>query len=183
VTDASHEPVIVTERLELWRPRAGDIEPMFAIASDPATGRHLAAHRGFADHFERFCRNAGSWLLYGYGAFMVRRRGAAELIGNCGIFRTWRGLGEDFDGSAEAGWVLRADCTGQGLASEAMQAVFEWFEATHGKQRVVCMTAPDNTASLALAAKLGFTPIRDAVLPDGDPVTLLERLPAAAIRS
>jgi RimJ/RimL family protein N-acetyltransferase len=176
VTNLPHEPVIVTERLELWQPRAEDIEPMFAIASDPATGRHLAAHRGFADHFERFCRNAGSWLLYGYGAFMIRRRGEAELVGNCGIFRTWRGLGEDFDGAAEAGWVLRADCTGQGLAGEAMRAVLAWFEATHGQQRIVCMTAPDNTASLALAAKLGFTPIRDAVMPGGDAVRLLEQL-------
>ena len=61
-------PAFVTERLELWRPTAADIEPMFAIASHPETARHLAAHRGFADHFERFCRNAGSWLLYGYGA-------------------------------------------------------------------------------------------------------------------
>ncbi len=167
--------MLLTERLELRRPTAADLEPMFAIVSNPDTGRHLGTRAGFADHFERFCRNAGSWLLFGYGSFIVRWRGEEAPIGNCGIFRTFRGLGEDFDGFAEAGWILHADCTGKGIAGEAMLAAFEWFEAEHGRQRVVCMIAPGNAASFALAAKLGFAPIRDAVLADGDVVTLLER--------
>ena len=171
------DPVLLTGRLELRRPTAADLEPMFAIASNPETARHLGAHRGFADHFERFCRNAGSWLLYGYGAFILRRRGEEQQIGNCGIFRTFRGMGEDFDGFPEAGWILRADCAGQGLAGEAMRAVLEWFEATHGAQRIVCMTAPDNAASLKLAGKLGFVVMRPAALPGGEPVLLLERRP------
>jgi len=169
------DPVLLTERLELRRPTADDLEPMFAIASSPETARHLGAHRGFADHFERFCRNAGSWLLFGYGAFILRRRGEDAPIGNCGIFRTFRGVGEDFDGQPEAGWILRSDCTGQGLAGEAMAAAFEWFDRAHGAQRVVCMIAQENTPSLALAAKLGFVPMREAILPEGEAVTLLER--------
>jgi RimJ/RimL family protein N-acetyltransferase len=169
--------VLLTERLELRRPTAADLEPMFAIASNPETAQHLGAHRGFSDHFERFCRNAGSWLLFGYGAFILRRRGEEAPIGNCGIFRTFRGLGEDFDGQPEAGWILRADCTGQGVAGEAMAAAFEWFETTHGAQRVVCMIARQNTRSLTLAAKLGFVPMRDTTLATGETVTLLERWP------
>ena len=170
-------PAFVTERLELWRPTAADIEPMFAIASHPETARHLAAHRGFADHFERFCRNAGSWLLYGYGAFILRRRGEADPIGNCGIFRSWRGLGEDFDGFPEAGWILRADCTGQGYAGEAMRAALEWFAREHGPQRIVCMIAPDNAPSLALAERLGFSRIGEGELREGEAIVLLERQP------
>lgn len=172
------EPVIVTERLELWRPTAADLQPMFAIASHSDTSRHLGTHRGFADHFERFCRNAGSWLLYGYGAFILRRRGEAQLIGNCGIFRTWRGLGEDFDGFPEAGWILHAECTGQGYAREAMQAALAWFAAGQGAQRLVCLIAPENAPSFAIAERLGFTRIREATLEDGETVVLLERLPA-----
>lgn len=168
-------PVIVTERLELVRPERGDLWPMRAIVQDPATARFLSRADSPADHFERFSRNAGSWLLYGYGSFMLVERVTGELIGNAGVFHSFRGLGEDFDDLPEAGWILRADRVGQGLAFEAMAAVLAWFEREHGLQRIVCMTAPGNAPSIRLAAKLGFEPMREAVLPDGDAVRLFAR--------
>jgi RimJ/RimL family protein N-acetyltransferase len=168
-------PLLVTERLELWLPAKDDLGPMLAIAGEPATRRFLPSQTP-ADHFQRFCRNAGSWLLYGYGSFMLRERGGG-LIGNVGVFHSIRGLGEDFDDAPEAGWVLRADRTGQGLAREAMDAALAWFEREHGARRIVCMISPGNAPSLALAERLGFTPMREAELPDGEPVRLFERLP------
>ena len=168
-------PRLVTERLELWLPTPEDLWAMHAIVTDPATHRFLGPSELPANHFERFCRNAGSWLLYGYGSFILRERGSGELIGSTGVFHSFRGLGEDFDDTPEAGWILRADRVGQGLAHEAMAAAFAWFEREHGRQRVVCMILPGNAPSLALAAKLGFAPMRDAQLPDGEAVRLLER--------
>jgi RimJ/RimL family protein N-acetyltransferase len=109
--------------------------------------------------------------------FMVRRRGSNEVIGNCGVFHSWRGLGEDFDDTPEAGWILSHDQVGQGLGLEAMTAALGWFDREHGPRRTVCMTAPENEPSMRLAGKLGFAPMRDAVLPDGDAVRLFERLP------
>jgi RimJ/RimL family protein N-acetyltransferase len=170
-------PHLVTERLDLRVPVAADVAAMAAIVAHEETGRFLGSHRDPADHFARFSRNAGSWLLYGYGGFMVRRRGGDEVIGNCGVFHSWRGLGDDFDDTPEAGWILRHDQVGQGLGREAMSAALGWFDRAHGPRRVVCMTAPENEASTRLAAKLGFTPMRDAVLPDGDAVRLFERAP------
>jgi RimJ/RimL family protein N-acetyltransferase len=172
-------PLLVTERLELWVPEKADIWPMHAIVTDPVTGRFLGASHAPADHFLRFSRNAGSWLLYGYGSFMVRERGRAELIGNCGVFHSFRGLGEDFDDAPEAGWILDSDHAGKGLASEAMEAALAWFEREHGRQRIVAMIAPGNAASIALAGRLRFTFLRDATLPGGEAVHLFER-PAAA---
>jgi RimJ/RimL family protein N-acetyltransferase len=172
-------PVLVTERLELWVPGRDDIAPMLAIVDDPETGRFLGGEPSRADHFARFSRNAGSWLLYGYGSFMLRERGSGELIGNAGVFHSLRGLGEDFDDSPEAGWILRADRIGQGLAHEAMTAALAWFERTHGRRRIVCITAPDNAPSIRLAERLGFAALRDAALPDGGPVRLFERVPGS----
>ena len=77
----------------------------------------------------------------------------------------------------EAGWILAHDQVGKGLASEAMTAVFQWFTREHGPQRIVCMISPGNEPSLRMAAKFGFTPMRDAVLADGEPIRLFERLP------
>ena len=172
VKDAPH---LLTERLELRLPAAADFHATMAIVSHPQTARFLGAQSTTADHFVRFCRSAGSWLLYGYGAFMIRLRGSEEVIGNCGVFHTWRGLGADFDDTPEAGWILRHDQVGRGLASEAMTAVLEWFDRTHGPRRVVCMIGTENQPSIGLAGKLGFAPMRDTVLPDGDAVRLFER--------
>lgn len=171
----SDAPVLVTERLELRLPTKDDLAPMHAIITHDETRRFLGASIAMHDHFMRFSRAAGSWLLYGYGAFMIRERGSGELLGNCGVFHTWRGLGPDFDDAPEAGWILRHDKVGQGLAREAMTAALAWFEREHGARRIVCMIAAGNTPSMGLAERLGFTPLRDAVLPDGEAVALFER--------
>ncbi len=86
-------------------------------------------------------------------------------------------MGLDFDGFPEAGWILRADATGKGIAGEAMRAIFDWFDREHGPRRVVAMIDPDNAPSIALAGKLGFSAMREAVAPDGTRVILFERLP------
>lgn len=170
-------PIVTTERLELWMPTREDISTMHAIVSEPETKRYLGPSSEESEHFVRFCRNAGSWLLYGYGGFIVRFADSGEVIGNCGVFHSHRGLGEDFDDNPEAGWILRADSVGKGFGREAMTAAFEWFDRRHGARRVVCMIAPDNAASIALAEKLSFSAMRDTALPDGEEVRLFERLP------
>jgi RimJ/RimL family protein N-acetyltransferase len=172
----SGRPFLTTERLELWQPRAADLKAMHAIVTHPSTGRFLGSSAPLHEHATRFTRAAGSWFLYGYGPLMLRLRGQKALIGNCGVFHTFRGLGEDFDDHPEAGWIVAAEHVGQGLAGEAMRAVLAWFEPEHGPRRIVAMIAVRNEPSLKLAARLGFSPLRQAELPDGDVVQLLERL-------
>jgi RimJ/RimL family protein N-acetyltransferase len=174
----SEAPLLVTERLELWIPSRRDIGPMMAIVENPDTARYLGRESTTAEHFARFSRNAGSWLLYGYGSFMLRERTGGELVGNAGVFHSLRGLGADFDDSPEAGWILRADRVGQGLAGEAMAAALDWFDRVHGPRRIVCMITPGNARSIALAQRLGFAPMREAVLPTGDVVRLFARAAA-----
>lgn len=172
------EPFITTDRLDLWRPAAADIEPMFEIMQDPRTWRYFGAPIGRAEHTTRFMRNAGSWALYGYGSLMVRERGQDPVIGNCGVFHTWRGLGDDFDDKPEAGWILSAEHTGKGYAREAMRAIFARFDEAYGEREVVCLINPANTPSVALAHKLGFAETRRATMPGTeDPVQLFTRRP------
>ena len=137
----SDRPFLTTERLELWQPRAADLKAMHAIVTHPSTGRFLGSSASLHEHATRFTRGAGSWLLYGYGPLMVRLRGQSELIGNCGVFHTFRGLGEDFDDHPEAGWIVAADHVEQGLGSDAMRAVLAWFVLEHCRRRLVAMMA------------------------------------------
>lgn len=168
-------PFLSSERLEYWKPDASDFEALFELVSHPETCRYLGPAPTRADTYQRFQRNAGSWLLHGYGMLMVRQKGYTDLIGNCGIFQSWRDLGEDFDNCPEAGWIIGADHVGKGSAGEAMRTILAWFDREFGPKRMVCMIEPDNAASIRLADKLGFAPMRDAEFPDGARVRLFER--------
>ncbi len=171
------KPLLVTERLELWLPRAEDLRAMYAVVTQPNTSRYLGAVAQLHDHALRFMRGAGSWFLHGYGPLMVRLRGKGAVIGNCGVFHTFRGLGSDFDDHPEAGWIIAEEHVGTGLGREAMEAVLAWFDGAHGPRRIVCMIAPENAASIGLSRKLGFAPLREATLADGEVVALFERVP------
>lgn len=171
------KPLLVTERLELWLPRAEDLHTTYDVVREPETARFLGAIAELNDHFMRFARGAGSWFLYGYGSLIVRLRGQSEVIGSCGLFHSIRGMGEDFDDNPEAGWILAADHVGKGLGLEAMEAILAWFDRVHGPRRVVCMIEQGNDPSVALARRMGFTHLRDSATPDGTPVSLLERVP------
>jgi len=168
------EPMVVTERLELWRPQAADLDGLARLLAPDAVRQYLGNHApSLADTFARLTRNAGSWALYGYGTFVVRERGARAVVGSCGVFHSWRGF-DGFDDAAEAGWIFAPAVWGRGYATEASAAALQWFDRMHGPRRVVCMIDPENRASLKLAARLGFAAF-GATEFEGEPVTLLQR--------
>jgi len=149
--------MLITERLELSQPVAADLAGVAALVAPDAMRRFLGDRApDMADEYARFARNAGSWALYGYGTFMVRERGSAQIIGTCGVFHTWRGFGQGFDDAPEIGWIIGQSVWGRGYATEAMRAALTWFDQVHGARRIVCMIEQDNDASFALAARLGF---------------------------
>jgi RimJ/RimL family protein N-acetyltransferase len=169
--------VLTTQRLELWQPQAGDLDGLNAINTDPRTLPFLGRWTpGLSDSAARLLRNAGSWSLYGYGVFMVRRRGEARIVGTCGVFHSWRGFGQGMDDTPEAGWIVHPDFWAQGIAGEAMRAALSWFDATHGNQRVACMIEEGHAVSDGLARKLGFVPCGRHLAPDDPALVLYERL-------
>lgn len=170
-------PLLITERFELWQPAASDLADLVRLIEGEDMTRFLGPARADAfSQFERLTRNAGSWALYGYGTFYVRRRGEAQIIGNCGVFHSWRGFGKGMDDMPEAGWIVRQDCWGQGVAGEVMRAALAWFDETHGQRRIACMIEEGNVASEALASALGFARYaRHAPESEGRPLNLFER--------
>ena len=170
------ELVLTTDRLELWRAQPGDLEGLNAINTDPRTLPFLGNWKtSKADTFARLLRNAGGWSFYGYGVFMVRRRGQAQIIGSCGVFRSFRGFAHGLDDVPEAGWIIHPDHWRQGYAGEAMRAVMPWFGELHGRQRVACMIEAEHTVSQKLAAQLGFVEYARHVDAEGKELVLYER--------
>lgn len=172
-------PLLTTARFELWQPQAGDLADLYALTLDDETRRFLGSFVPTEmDAFARLHRNAGSWALHGYGTFMVRQKGSARIVGNCGVFRSHRGFGAPLgmDDVPEAGWIVHRDHWGQGLAREVMTAALGWFDATHGRQRIACMIEEGHAASDALAGKLGFARYGMHQPEDGAALVLCERL-------
>ena len=175
----SCSPTIKTERFELWGPRRDDLDGFARLLDDPETVRFLGEARpSHPSQWERLMRNAGCWAVYGYGTFMVRPLGSEEIIGSCGIFPSWREVPASFVEVPEAGWIVRRDHAGRGVAREVMSAAITWFETAFGRQRIVCMIEDGNDASLRLAAHLGFRQYATENPEKGNPLILLERLPA-----
>ena len=172
-------PVLTTERFELWQPQVNDLADLFELTRDDETRRFLGSFTPTElDSFTRLTRNAGSWALWGYGTFMVRRRGEGRILANCGVFRSHRGFGAEqgLDNVPEAGWIVHRDAWGQGLASEVMTAAMAWFDQIHGRQRVACMIEEGHGASEAIALKLGFVRYGQQQPPEGAPLGLWERV-------
>jgi RimJ/RimL family protein N-acetyltransferase len=171
------KPLLQTARLELWRPRRGDAAGLAALIDDEDTRRFLGpAEATMTAQFQKLLKNAGCWALYGYGSFHVRLRGENEIIASCGVFHSWRGFGQGMDDVPEAGWIVRRDHWGQGVANEAMDAALDWFDGEHGLCRIAAMIEEGNAASQRLAIRLGFKAYGHHIY-EGSQLTLLERGP------
>ncbi len=169
------EPFIQTARLDLSQPVASDHAALMELMASDAVRKFLGGHpTDAAEEFNRLCRNAGSWMLYGYGTFIVRARETSEVLGICGVFHSWRIFGKGMSDTPEIGWIFAEQAWGRGIATEAAQASLAWFDLEHGQRRVGCMIDAPNLASLKVAAKLGFARYDTHVQGDG-PVILLER--------
>ncbi|UXN72918.1 GNAT family N-acetyltransferase [Devosia sp. A8/3-2] len=133
-----------SERLLLRRPLASDLEAMFAIMSDPQAMRY--------------------WSTLPHADREVTRRWLDKMLE-----RTANG-GEDFimvlDGKAigtvgagrlpDFGFMLRRDCWGRGLATEASRAFIAYAFADTAATHLDADVDPRNAASLSVLGKLGF---------------------------
>ena len=149
--------MIQTERLDLSRPVTDDHAALMELMQSDAVRKYLGGHPTNAvEEFNRLCRIAGSWMLYGYGTFFVRARGTGDVLGICGVFHTWRSFGKGMSDTSEIGWIFAEKAWGKGIATEAALASLVWFDREHGPQRIGCMIDAPNLPSLKLAKRLGF---------------------------
>jgi len=70
------------------------------------------------------------------------------------------------DGAAELGWTVFAEHRRQGYATETARRLMDWARDEHGVRRFISSTTPENTPSLRVHEKLGFT--RTGQIVDGE---------------
>jgi len=149
----SSGPLIETARLKLRPWRGADIAPNSAMLSDPGTARFIAADGKPVTTELAGWRNAavmsGHWALHGFGMFVVEEKSSGHFVGRVGPWFPpgWPGF--------EVGWGIASGFRGKGYAVEAARASIDWSFATFDLDRIVHCIDQENTASQAVARRLG----------------------------
>ena len=174
-------PVIETPRLRLRGHRADDHAALLAIWSDPVVVRYIGGHASTSQEaWLRLLRYLGLWCALGYGYWAIEEKSSGRFIGDIGYADFKRDIIPSLDGMPEMGWVLAADRHGNGYASEALAAVMAWGRTQLGGRTLVCIIDPQNSASIGVAIKAGFT-LREQTMYMGDPVLLFACLPPGSL--
>ena len=155
---------IETERLLMRPASADDVEDLVVLHEDPLVRRVFGAQTR-AEIEEWVGRAEDEWAERGHGRLAIVDRESGAFLGRSGL-RFW----PEFD-EVEVGWVLMPAARGRGVATEAGRACLEWGFRDFALPYVTAMIAPDNDASIAVARRLGMTPLREDLLL-GEPVVV-----------
>ncbi|MDI1452735.1 GNAT family N-acetyltransferase [Streptomyces sp. ATE26] len=155
--------VLRFDQVELRRWRVDDLEVLHVAISESRD--HLLPWMPFAATHDRkqgegfLSHSQKQWVLgeeYNYAI-----TSAGVVVGSCGLHRR---IGP---GGLEIGYWLHHAWTGKGLATMAAAALVQAGRALRGIDRIEIHHGAPNSASGAVARRLGFTEIEHVRLPDG----------------
>jgi RimJ/RimL family protein N-acetyltransferase len=138
-----------------------DVEAYLELHSDPDVIRFIGEmDRSLA--VARLESDARLWAGRGHGLFRLAHRDDGRFLGRVGL-KYW----PQFD-ETEVGWTLRREEWGHGFATEAARACAEWGFRELPVPYLTSCIEPHNARSIAVAERVGMTPLREDVL-DGIP--------------
>lgn len=161
--------LLETERLLLWRLRSGDEDDLVDLYADPEVRRFISTAAAFdrAEAATRVAVAVEDWAT-GRRTLVVRERATGQFLGRIAIV-DWAQFGE-----TEVGWVFAPQGRGHGYATEAGRAAQQWAFEHLEIPYVIALIRSDNTPSIAVAERLGMSPIRNDEL-FGIPVVVYSR--------
>jgi RimJ/RimL family protein N-acetyltransferase len=154
-----------TERLVLRKPKLDDLDGYAELWADPEVVRYLSGTTLPRDQVPKAIeRMLGHWERHGVGLFSVLRKEDARLVGRVGYLlwdpeRWANAMHEQLDGDLELeiGWTIVRSLWGNGYATEAALACRDQALGELRRERVISLIAPENTASIRVAEKIGET--------------------------
>lgn len=145
--------IIETSRLTLRYITSRDAEALRPILGDPEVMQFSIIGVHSKKQIKQFIeQRLLSYLERGFGLYALVHKKNKELIGYCGFFLQ----SIEQQREVEIGYRLAKKYWGQGLATEAAQAVLEYGQQRFRFKRFICLIDPQNTRSIRVATKLGM---------------------------
>ena len=146
--------VVETSRLLLRYQVLDDLESLLALYSDPEVIRYIPdAPRTYAETKAELM-----WHRNGHpdhpelGLWATIHKETNEFIGRCGLL-PWTINGQ---AEVEVAYLIHKAYWGQGLGTEAAQAVLEYGFENLNLTRLICLIDKENVASRRVAEKIGM---------------------------
>ena len=172
-------PTIETERLRLRAYRKEDFSTCIEMWTDPIVNRYTSGKPLTSEEtWTKTMRNAGMWVVLGYGFWALEEKASGKFIGELGFADFGRAIDPPLTGMPEMGWVLMPYAHGKGYATEATRAAMAWGDQYFGPVRMVCLIQVGNDASVRIAHKLGFQEMTRTMYKEHE-VMILTREPRA----
>ena len=152
---AQHEIILETKRLILRHQVIEDLDDLWALYCDPDITKYIPdAPRSREEAQEEL-----EWHMNGHpkhpelGLWATIHKESGNFIGRCGLL-PWEidGLNE-----VEVAYTIAKKYWGQGLGSEAAQAILQYGFEKLNIPRLVCLIDAENIASKKVAMKIGMT--------------------------
>lgn len=145
--------ILETSRLTLRYITVRDAEALIPILGDVEVMRYSIIGVHDQKQIRRFIeQRLMSYLELGFGLYALVYKQNQEFIGYCGFFIQ----SIEKQREVEIGYRLAKKYWGQGLATEAAQAVLEYGQQRFNFRRFVCLIDPENIRSVKVATKLGM---------------------------
>jgi RimJ/RimL family protein N-acetyltransferase len=146
--------ILETRRLILRRFIPEDLDALYALYCDQQVTRYIPdAPRSLAEAREEL-----EWHLHGHprrpelGLWATILKDTNAFIGRCGLL-PWTIDGQD---EVEVAYLIDRSYWGQGLGTEAAQAIMEYGFNQLNLTRLMCLIDRENLASIRVAEKIGM---------------------------
>lgn len=151
---ASHKIILETERLLFRRMVIDDLDDLWALYCNPNITRYIPD----APRSREEAREELVWHMHGHpkhpelGLWATIHKQAGKFIGRCGLL-PWELDGQE---EVEVAYTIAETYQGQGLGSEAAQAILKYGFEQLNLSRLICLIDDENVASKKVAEKIGM---------------------------
>jgi [ribosomal protein S5]-alanine N-acetyltransferase len=149
---------LIGERVVLREFTIDDVDAMYAYLADDEVFRYVSWEQPTLDETTESVREAmeaARTVPRRDYELAVTRRGTAEVVGQVSLIRD-RYIPRIRQRTSELGYMLRRDCWGRGIATEAAGLLLDFAFGELGLHRVFAVVDEDHPASIRVLEKLGF---------------------------